>query len=154
MGWAVPFSLGEFLVEGPLADWRRIGQHLRSTIETDNIFIMRNNLPKTRQGIANHVSFVLAVPMRKGGVLLSCESPDFGHPSTKPARIVQIGGIADLRFKCVGLCMELRASMRCHTVNATQSSARELCHVDVSSSEFWKCPSWWITYRVTNKLAP
>jgi hypothetical protein len=34
MGWAVPFSLGEFLVEGPLADWRRIGQPLRSTIET------------------------------------------------------------------------------------------------------------------------
>src|SRR5208283_6023953 len=30
MGWSVPFSLGEFLIEGPLASWRLLALDKRS----------------------------------------------------------------------------------------------------------------------------
>ncbi len=83
----------------------------------------------------DHNSFVLAVLMRMGGVLLLCELPDLGRPSTKPAWIVQIGGVSDFRLQCVGLRMKLYASACGHAVNASQSSAGDLCHVNVSSND-------------------
>ena len=71
----------------------------------------------------HNISFVLGILMREGGVLLPSESPNSVRPSTKPTWIVPVGRVADLCFKCVGLRVELRASVRGHTVNSTQSSA-------------------------------